>query len=348
MLAKGNSRVLFSTTPTGTVDDIKDGADGDLTPSDATPVASFYDRDANDQIAACDNSAGQTGAVNGIAPYHNSLFYAGSLCSAGQSTSIAWSSGSIPKVGRGAEVGMPGVDGTTDGLATFQGARAYSGSLGAWLSPDDLDGNAYSPMSQKSYVWNADDPLLFTDPTGNCQTVTGYYSDGTSITLVNQLDDSCIIAYTYSTPSSNFPYLPDLQRILNGPDAWTISGGFISPVAEEMIVGFGGIGHITRTRCGAVFVGAGPAVGTIGPSFSLTADFAFPSNGDRSNSNINSMENGNYAFFAVGGQGEPVLSGSYAYSENKGPIAGFGAGNRGVQAGLGRSVQLPGTDGSCN
>jgi YD repeat-containing protein len=58
-------------------------------------------------------------------------------------------------------------DGYNDGYGnTFQGVRAYDGNLGQWTSPDAYTGDVHDPMSQKPYMWNRNNPLGYSDPSG--------------------------------------------------------------------------------------------------------------------------------------------------------------------------------------
>jgi hypothetical protein len=69
-------------------------------------------------------------------------------------------------MGQGGVLGMPRTDGLTDGFDTIQGVRSYDNTSGAWTSPDAYAGDVHNPMSQKSYVWNGNDPVGYSDPTG--------------------------------------------------------------------------------------------------------------------------------------------------------------------------------------
>jgi hypothetical protein len=69
-------------------------------------------------------------------------------------------------VGAGGTLGMPRTDGFTDGFDTIQGTRTYNTQNGNWTSPDAYPGIDRSPISQKSYLWNGDDPMDNMDPSG--------------------------------------------------------------------------------------------------------------------------------------------------------------------------------------
>ena len=63
---------------------------------------------------------------------------------------------------------MPREDGYQFGVATIQGVRAFDPSIGQWATPDAYQGNVHDPMSQRSYMWNDNNPIEYSDPSGYC------------------------------------------------------------------------------------------------------------------------------------------------------------------------------------
>jgi YD repeat-containing protein len=49
---------------------------------------------------------------------------------------------------------------------TFQGARAVDNASGQWTTPDAYAGEVHDPMSQKSFMWNRNNPYEYSDPSG--------------------------------------------------------------------------------------------------------------------------------------------------------------------------------------
>jgi hypothetical protein len=49
---------------------------------------------------------------------------------------------------------------------TMQGARAVDESTGKWTTPDAYAGNVHDPMSQKSFMWDNNNPYAYSDPSG--------------------------------------------------------------------------------------------------------------------------------------------------------------------------------------
>jgi hypothetical protein len=61
---------------------------------------------------------------------------------------------------------MMRTDGFEDGVNTIQGVRAFDSNAGQWVSPDAYTGDVHDPMSQRAYVWNGANPVVFADPSG--------------------------------------------------------------------------------------------------------------------------------------------------------------------------------------
>ena len=57
-------------------------------------------------------------------------------------------------------------DGYSDGINTFQGVRAYDPNMNQWTTPDAYAGDVHDPMSQKPYMWNGNNPVQYSDPSG--------------------------------------------------------------------------------------------------------------------------------------------------------------------------------------
>ncbi|HVN69842.1 MAG TPA: hypothetical protein VMU38_09365, partial [Candidatus Binatia bacterium] len=49
-----------------------------------------------------------------------------------------------------------------------QGARTYDPTGGQWLTPDPYSGSVHDPMSQKPFMWNDNNPVEYSDPSGYC------------------------------------------------------------------------------------------------------------------------------------------------------------------------------------
>ncbi|MDQ6732549.1 MAG: hypothetical protein M3Z35_00300, partial [Nitrospirota bacterium] len=59
-----------------------------------------------------------------------------------------------------------GTDGYNDAYNTFQGTRVYDPTMAQWTSPDPYAGDVHDPMSQKPFMWNRNNPVSYSDPSG--------------------------------------------------------------------------------------------------------------------------------------------------------------------------------------
>jgi RHS repeat-associated protein len=57
-------------------------------------------------------------------------------------------------------------DGYFDGTLSLQGVRAYDPNLNQWTTPDAYSGDVRDPMSQHPYMWNDNNPVQYSDPSG--------------------------------------------------------------------------------------------------------------------------------------------------------------------------------------
>jgi hypothetical protein len=165
------NQLLFTTNDKSgqdTLDDVKIDVQGDILPGDAGYSGlTFYDRAPGGTIMGCHNYTGTS--YNGLGVgYCNSNHSPNSKMPTsgviGNPYSFNFYNGG--GVGNGGTLTMPRADGINDGFDTIQGVRSYNSNSGAWTTPDSYAGSVYSPASQKSYTWNNNNPMDYTDPTG--------------------------------------------------------------------------------------------------------------------------------------------------------------------------------------
>jgi YD repeat-containing protein len=172
------NQLLFSThlvSGLAALDDVKVGVQGDILPLDSGYKGlTFYDRGPGGTIMGCHNYTGtsyigmnDSWATVGAGP-----------CAPNQSsgsnmpTSTVWAgtpftlASPSPLIGQGGTLGMPRTDGFTDGFDTIQGVRSYDSMATVWTAPDALGGVLDDPASQKSYMWNGNNPMDNVDPSG--------------------------------------------------------------------------------------------------------------------------------------------------------------------------------------
>jgi hypothetical protein len=61
---------------------------------------------------------------------------------------------------------MPRADGYTDYADTIQGVRTYDSNAGTWTAPDAYAGDVGDPASEKAYMWDDNNPIMYSDPSG--------------------------------------------------------------------------------------------------------------------------------------------------------------------------------------
>jgi hypothetical protein len=193
---------------------LKIGMDADITPLDpGYNGLTFYDRGPDGTVMGCHNATGAAFAgIGGGWPSARSGNAETSPCStrtgtfvslAGPGTTpqmpiaIQWGTGlgartfdiegygnseTILPIPLGGVMGVPRADGYAYGLATIQGVRAFDSAAGIWTTPDAYAGDVHDPASQKSYMWNGNNPVGYTDPSGYDPTVTTS-SDGQTVNI---------------------------------------------------------------------------------------------------------------------------------------------------------------------
>lgn len=162
---------LFTVTSAGALDDIK--VDGFAVYSAQQTRFAVLDRDFSGTQISQHNSTGND-SWGPQDPYHTG-------CS------------TVPEVGGTSgyarvteRISQPGTDGIYDGTNTFQGARAYDPVAQQWTAPDAYAGDVHDPMSQRSYMWNRNNPLQYQDPSGYC-------SGGPDCALESAMSTTCIV-----------------------------------------------------------------------------------------------------------------------------------------------------------
>jgi hypothetical protein len=175
---------LLYTLAGSTLDDVKIGSMADFTPQDpGYKGITFYDRGPGGSVSYCHNATGAGGSGN-IDPYVSQGKWSGGIVnpcfpSVGGTSSmpnrIAWNGAwsgqtfgdqQVPVVGAGWTIGEMRPDGISNGVDTIQGVRNYDPNAAQWTAPDAYAGDVHDPMSQKSYMWNGNNPVQYADPSG--------------------------------------------------------------------------------------------------------------------------------------------------------------------------------------
>jgi YD repeat-containing protein len=168
------NQLLFTThlqNGRAALDDVKVDVQGDILPGDGGyPGLTFYDRGPGGAIMGCHNYTGTSyaGLGGGLGPCAsnqstNSKMPTSGVWAGNPYTYAFYAGGGI---GNGGTLTMPRTDGINDGFDTIQGVRSYDNNSGSWTTPDRYAGSVYSPASQKSYMWNNNNPMDYSDPSG--------------------------------------------------------------------------------------------------------------------------------------------------------------------------------------
>jgi hypothetical protein len=98
-----------------------------------------------------------------------------------------------------------------------QGARTYDPTSGQWLTPDAYAGDVNSPMSQKPFLWNGNNGVKYSDPSGYDSTSQGL--DGSGATNQNQqplLTDSSLTGEVATSFATKYFTSEDAQHAIEG------------------------------------------------------------------------------------------------------------------------------------
>jgi RHS repeat-associated protein len=171
---------------------------------------------------------------------------------------------------------MDRADGYGMGALTVQGVRAYDPGAAQWSTPDAYQGEVHDPMSQRIYMWNGNNPVAYSDP-------SGYESAST------------ILDGLHSAPG----YKPttDADIYVKGD----IGGGAWGVTASVSVT-------VNVTHPG-LFVAGGVGAGTPGGSASLTAGAVTANPGHTTSEMLTGKSRGG-TFTALGGAVDHHINGA--------------------------------------
>jgi|HubBroStandDraft_5_1064220.scaffolds.fasta_scaffold37857_1 RHS repeat-associated protein len=70
-----------------------------------------------------------------------------------------------------------------------QGVRTFDPTSGEWLTPDTYAGDVHDPMSQKPFMWNDNNPVQWSDPSGYCSSA----GPGTSVCIDASIQQKTVL-----------------------------------------------------------------------------------------------------------------------------------------------------------
>jgi YD repeat-containing protein len=169
--------LLFTTDSSNNVQHLLLDKTAEIMPQTSYTAPTFFDRDFSGTVVSAHNATGYGGLFYGSLQTQPNV-YAPPLFPA---SSAGFSMG-LPSTNNGPLLHFWRTDGYYDGFQTIQGARSYYGSTGQWASMDAYGGDPMSPMSGQPYVWNGNDSISSSDPTGyyfqHCTHDCGFVWDG--------------------------------------------------------------------------------------------------------------------------------------------------------------------------
>ena len=171
----GNT-LLFTTNNSGQVDDLKIGALAEIVPrSSVYSGLTVLDRDLNGRLLAAHNSTGY-GSWESVSIFANWPAKTGDAGTCdnpdgkpapfGMPGQIEAPTSQNYKVAAPPVAYEPMTDAVSDGHSGFHGAREISGETGTWSTPDAFDGIIGDPISQRSYLYDRNNPVSYADPSG--------------------------------------------------------------------------------------------------------------------------------------------------------------------------------------
>ncbi len=158
------SGLLFTSLSSGSVNDYKLGIDGDYLAADALQSgAVYFDRDQRGRAVQSHWSGGYSPVCQAAGEYWQSNVACPYLLGGNSG------SGQMPEFftsGFGPVMTYYRQDGVTDSYLGLQGVRDYDAAVGQWTTPDAYAGDISDPTSQAKCMWNNNNPIAYSDPTG--------------------------------------------------------------------------------------------------------------------------------------------------------------------------------------
>jgi hypothetical protein len=161
--------IAFETRQDGSLANYQLGADGDYAPGDTGYAGvTYFDRDLSNTAIANHNASGHSAfdtyaAEAHIQPENRGAMFDETVYSAGTPT------GSQPTFfdnNVGSLLTYDRLDGVTDGQGVIQGVRNFDPGTQQWSTPDVYEGRISDPETQSKYMWNNNNPVAYSDPSG--------------------------------------------------------------------------------------------------------------------------------------------------------------------------------------
>ena len=156
--------ILFLTDANGLNVDYKIGLDGEVNRDVSFTGLNTYDRDGSGFILQTSNTTGNS-AMNPLDPTTGSSPYVPASSGYTASTFVPYpysrSDGFFWNIfGINSDPSSPGMQ--------ISGVRAFDPTLTTWTTPDAYAGEVHDPASRMPYMWNKNNPYVYSDPSGYC------------------------------------------------------------------------------------------------------------------------------------------------------------------------------------
>ena len=156
-------RPLFITDSTGALVQLSVETLGGTTYVGQAPYFFVLDRDFSGTQVSAHDSNGDDG------PWEYGQLYSHVIGKGATVQSGGWV-GSANAAGDSLVLAPAREDGYAVRGLMIQGVRSYDSNTEQWTTPDAYKGDVHDPMSQRSYMWNNNNPVAYSDPSGYCVT----------------------------------------------------------------------------------------------------------------------------------------------------------------------------------
>jgi len=198
-----------------------------------------------------------------------------------------------------------------NGKLEIAGVRSYDPALGSWTTPDAYAGDVHDPMSQKPYMWNRNNPVAYTDPSGYCieDFCIGESLFGIALLLARQAAiHGAEITDAAAHPGGGGMARPAEHAALDARA--TVLHATLDPIAREMRAT-----AVVKTAEGPVLVSSSRATLSRAQKAALTAGEVAVYGKDGTHAEINALrqalENG-LTPIGAGVAGQPICNGCQA------------------------------------
>jgi RHS repeat-associated protein len=152
-------------------------------------------------------------------------------------TPFVWGSQLGQPLGQGGALGMPRTDGLTDNADSIQGVRSYDSTAGVWTTPDAYAGVVDDPASRKSYMWNGNNPVNYTDPSGYDSLQVGFWPAIAPAGIALVWHIYAVLEDDFGNVIRVYSYGPSDQKTADAPNGFLNKDYGLGQVFDELFAG---------------------------------------------------------------------------------------------------------------